>query len=257
MLMKVLITGSSGNIGSKLVGLLGDDFELAGLDRVPPRPGAELPATLADVHEVDDLRSVLAGHDAVVHLAGNPAVETPWPDVLRNNITLTRNVFEACRLEGVRRVVFASSNHAVGLFENDEPYVRIRAGDYQGLEPGEFTRVDHTVPIRPDSDYGASKAFGEALGRSYSERFGLQVACLRIGSFTEENDPTANIRMRATWCSHRDLTQLIRLCLTTPDLEFDIFYGVSGNTWRFWDTSHAERVLGYRSADNAEDHYGE
>ena len=171
---------------------------------------------VADVHEVDDLRGVLAGHDAVVHLAGNPAVETPWPDVLRNNITLTRNVFEACRLEGVRRVVFASSNHAVGLFENDEPYVRIRAGNYQGLEPGGFTRVDHTVSIRPDSDYGASKAFGEALGRSYSERFGLQVACLRIGSFTEENDPTANIRMRATWCSHRDLVHNSSACASQP-----------------------------------------
>ena len=66
----------------------------------------------------------------------------------------------------------------------------------------------------------SSKAFGEALGRLYSEHFGLQVACLRIGSFTEENDPTANIRMRATWCSHRDLAQLIRLCLKAPDLEF-------------------------------------
>lgn len=253
--MKVLITGSSGNIGSKMVGLLEGGFELAGVDRVPPRAGAELPATVADVHDVDDLRGVVAGHDAVVHLAGNPDVDTPWPDVLRNNITLTRNVYEACRLEGVRRVVFASSNHAAGLFEDDEPYLRIRAGDYRGLEPGGFKRVDHTVPIRPDSDYGASKAFGEALGRLYSEHFGLQVACLRIGSFTEENDPTANIRMRATWCSHRDLAQLIRLCLKAPDLQFDIFYGVSANTWRFWDTSHAESVLGYRSADNAEEHY--
>ena len=106
--MKVLITGSSGNIGSKMVRLLGDGFELTGVDRVPPRPRAELPATVADVHEVDDLRGVVAGHDAVVHLAGNPDVETPWPDVLRNNITLTRNVYEACRLEGVRRVVFAA-----------------------------------------------------------------------------------------------------------------------------------------------------
>ena len=95
--MKVLITGSSGNIGSKMVGLLGDDFELAGVDRVPPRAGAELPATVADVHEVDDLRGVVAGHDAVVHLAGNPDVGTPWPDVLRNNITLN-----AKRVRGVQ-----------------------------------------------------------------------------------------------------------------------------------------------------------
>ncbi len=253
--MKVLITGSSGNIGSKLVNLLGNEFELSGLDRTPPRKGSELPATISDAHEVEDLRPALAGKDAVVHLAGNPAVETPWPLVLRNNITLTRNVYEACRLEGVRRVVFASSNHAVGLFEDDEPYVRIRAGDYSGLDPDTFHRVDHLVPIRPDSDYGASKAFGEAMGRSYSERFGLEVACLRIGSFTEENDPTANIRMRATWCSHRDLAQLVRLCLTSPSLKFDIFYGISGNTWRFWDTSHASQALSYNPQDNAEEHY--
>ncbi len=119
--MKVLITGSSGNIGSKLVRLLGDDFELDGLDRVPPRPGLELPAVVADVHELDDLRGVLSGHDAVVHLAGNPAVETPWPDVLRNNITLTRNVFEACRLEGVRRVVFAREPLNNSVFQSVRP----------------------------------------------------------------------------------------------------------------------------------------
>ncbi len=253
--MKILITGSSGNIGSKLVKLLADRFEFTGLDRLPPRSGPQIPTVITEAHEVEDLRPALAGKDGVIHLAGNPAVDTPWPNVLRNNIVLTRNLFESCRLEKVPRVVFASSNHAVGLFENDEPYSRIRAGDYAGLDPSTLKRIDHTAPLRPDSDYGVSKAFGEGIGRSYSERFGLQVACLRIGTFSEKDDPTANVRMRATWCSHRDLAQLVSLCLTCPDLRFEIFYGVSGNTWRFWDISHAAAVLGYSPMDNAERYY--
>jgi uronate dehydrogenase len=134
----------------------------------------------------------------------------------------------------------------------DEPYSRIRVGDYEGLTPGGFKTIDHTVPIRPDSDYGVSKAFGEATGAYYHEHFGLEVACLRIGTVNPANSPEGNIRMLATWLSHRDLTDLVTKCLTQP-LGFEIFYGVSDNTWRFWDTDHAKKTIGYAPQDNAED----
>ena len=249
---RVLITGSNGLIGSRLIKLLGSRYEFTGIDReAPKRKGVD--TTVADVSDLDAILPAFADVTAVVHLAANPAVNTPWPDVLRNNVSATHNVYEACRQQGVHRVVFASSNHAVGLFENDDPYRRIVRGDYGGLDPSRIPYVDHTVPVRPDSDYGISKAFGEATGRYYSEQFGLEVACLRIGTFNRDNRPTA-VRQFATWCSHRDLAQLVDLCLTSEHLKFEIFYGVSNNRWRFWDISHAERVLGYRPEDDAEEH---
>ena len=189
--------------------------------------------------------------DTVIHLAANAPVTTPWADALRNNINGTRNVYEACIKQGVKRVVFASSNHTVGLYENDEPYKNIVSGKYQGLSPGCFTYVDHTSPIRPDSNYGISKAFGEAMGRYYSEVFGLEVACLRIGTLNKIDNPTQDVRHYATWLSHNDAAQLFSLCIDKP-LKYEIFYGVSNNKWKFWDISYAHRIIGYLPKDNAE-----
>jgi hypothetical protein len=172
--------------------------------------------------------------------------------VLPNNIVATYNVFAAARQAGVPRLIFASSNHAVGMFELDEPYARIRQGNYADLDPATFPRIDHTVRIRPDGYYGISKAFGEAMGAYYAENCGMSVICLRIGTVNRHNSPMRDIRHMATWLSHRDLAQLIDRCLSVEGLRFEIFYGVSGNTWHFWDLAHAERVLGYAPQDNAE-----
>ncbi len=248
----VLITGSNGLIGRTLSAEFRNKFTVTGLDVSEPPAGHDVPTTVADGSNFDAMRPAFDGVDAVVHLAANAPVETPWPDVLKNNISATHNVYEAARQAGVKRVVFASSNHAVGLFEDDEPYKSIVAGNYEGLEPGNFKRVDNTVPVRPDSDYGISKVFGEATGRYYSERFGLEVACLRIGTVNRHNSPVQSVRQMATWLSHRDLTQLVERCLTHP-LKFEIFYGVSGNTWRFWDIEAAGEKIGYAPQDNAED----
>lgn len=250
--MKVLVTGSSGLIGSTLINAMSDSFEISALDARESEHAPDVPTLIADGSDYDSMSKAFEGVDAVVHLAANAPVETPWPDVLKNNISNTHNVYEAARQHGVKRVVFASSNHAVGNFEMDEPYSRIRVGDYEGLTPGGFKTIDHTVPIRPDSDYGVSKAFGEATGAYYHEHFGLEVACLRIGTVNPANSPEGNVRMLATWLSHRDLTDLVTKCLTQP-LGFEIFYGVSDNTWRFWDTDHAKKTIGYAPQDNAED----
>lgn len=254
--MKILITGGTGLIGGALASRLPKlgDYDVSGLDIARPTDGAFSEFTVADCFDYDAIAPAFAGQDGVVHLAANAPVSTPWPDVLRNNIASTHNVYEAARCAGVKRIVFASSNHAVGNFELDEPYASIVRGDYSQVndDPSAIPPVDRTVPVRPDSDYGVSKVFGEATGRYYAEHFGLEVACLRIGTVNRDDAPT-NIRALATWLSHRDLAHLVHLCLTRP-LRFEVFYGVSNNRWRFWDIEHAREVIGYAPRDDAEDY---
>ncbi|MBI4218742.1 MAG: NAD(P)-dependent oxidoreductase [Chloroflexi bacterium] len=249
---RVLITGSSGLIGGVLVRHLGDRYQLSGLDRAKRPDGPPIPTTIADVSDLAAIRPAFDGIEAVVHLAANPDMHQQWDSALTNGIVATYNVFEAARLARVRRVVYASSNHAVGMFELDEPYRRIRKGDYSGVDPSTLKRIDRYAPIRPDGYYGVSKAFGEALGAYYAENHGLEVACLRIGTVNRHDDPTHDVRHLATWCSHRDLAQLVDRCLSTLGLRFDIFYGVSANKWHFWDLEHARKVLGFQPQDNAE-----
>lgn len=252
----VLVTGSSGLIGGVVIRTLGDKYAFHGLDRAKPETAPDVPTTIADVHDFDAIRPAFAEMDAVVHLAADPNMRGEWQSALDNNIIPTYNVLEAARQAGVRRVVFASSNHAVGMWELEDAAAKIRVGDYGGLMPGQFPSIDNTVRIRPDGYYGISKAFGEAAGAYYADSFGLEVACLRIGTVSRADDPKANIRMRATWLSHRDAAHLIDCCLSAPGLKFDIFYGVSNNTWRFWDIEHAKRAIGYSPRDDAEDHWG-
>ena len=251
--MKVLVTGSSGLIGSVLINGLSDTFEFSGLDYRKSDRANDIPTLVTNGSDLDAIMAAFDGVDAVIHLAATTSLDTLWPDVLKNDISMTHNVYEAARQQRVKRVVFASSNHAVGNFEMDEPYNRIRIGDYEGLTTGGFKRVDNTVPVRPDSDYGVSKVFGEATGRYYHEHFGLEVACLRIGTVNRQDSPVGSARSFATWLSHRDLSQLVRQCLTQP-LGFEIFYGVSDNTWCFWDIDYAKKVIGYSPIDNAEDY---
>ncbi|MBI4305895.1 MAG: NAD(P)-dependent oxidoreductase [Chloroflexi bacterium] len=249
----VLITGSSGLIGGVLIRHLGDKYRFSGLDRERRPDSPDIPTLTADVSSLDAIRPAFEGVQAVVHLAANPDMNQTWDSALTNGIVATHNVYEAARLAGVRRMVYASSNHAVGMFELDEPYCRIRKGDYTGLDPAKVKQIDRYVPIRPDGYYGVSKAFGEALGAYYAENHGLEVLCLRIGTVNRHNDPTHDVRHLATWCSHRDLAQLVDRCLSTPGLRSDIFYGVSANKWHFWDLEHARRVVGYEPQDNAEE----
>ncbi len=257
--MKILITGASGLIGSVLRRELDATgrYTISGIDARPLDDVTLANFTLADCYDFEEMEKAFANQDGVVHLAANAPVETPWPDVLRNNIASTHNVYEAARRHGVKRIVFASSNHAVGNFELDEPYKSIGFGDYSliGNEPANIPIVDHHVPIRPDSDYGVSKVFGEATGRYYSEHFGLEVACLRIGSVNPQNRPP-NERGFATWLSHRDLAHLVDRCLQAS-LNFEIFYGVSNNKWRFWDTEHARETIGYNPQDTGESFRGQ
>jgi nucleoside-diphosphate-sugar epimerase len=217
----------------------------------------EFPSHVADIADLDAIRPAFDGVDSVVHLAASASLEAPWDDVLHNNIVGTYNVFEAARQAGVSRVVFASSNHAVGMYELD--------GAPGLYDVDDDRRYDETGEIRPDSLYGVSKAYGEALGRMYVERHGLRVFCLRVGAVRANDDPTAPTanrlidldaegrrnRLRAVWLSKRDCAELIARCLDVEDVSWAVVYGLSNNARRFWDLSHARERLGWEPQDSA------
>jgi uronate dehydrogenase len=164
-----------------------------------------------------------------VHLGGF-SVEGPWETILQSNIIGCYNLFEAARRKGVERIVFASSNHAVGFYPRNR-------------------MIDANVPVRPDSRYGVSKAFGEALGALYAYKHGLRVTCLRIGNFA---DMPADQRRLSIWLKPEDLVQLIRIGLEHPDIRYEIFYGASDNERAWWDNSAAFK-FGYRPQGKAEE----
>lgn len=230
MMKRILITGGAGAIGSTLRAGLRGAYPLLRLSDARPLPasaaGEECVST--DLRDLDAVVPLMQGIDCVVHLGGVPR-EGPWQAILENNIVGTYNVFEAARQCGVKRVVFASSNHVIGYY---------RVGREVGIEE----------PPRPDSRYGVSKVFGEALGRLYADKHGLSVACLRIGSFRERPQ---NARQLATWISPRDMVQLVRCCIDAPDYRFLVLYGVSNNTRSRWHNPAAE-FIGYRPQDDAE-----
>jgi uronate dehydrogenase len=228
---RVLITGAAGNIGRTLRAGLRGRYPLLRLLDVAPQeaaqPGEEV--VTVDLNDRTATEAAMKDVDMAIHLAAI-ADEASFDDILAGNITTTYSVFETARRAGVRRVVFASSNHVTGFYPRDEP-------------------VGPDDPVRPDGFYGVSKAFGEALARLYAEKYGLQVVCLRIGTFAER--PTTP-RQLSTWLSPRDLVQLVRCCLDAPEVGFTVVYGVSANT-RSWWKDDAAVSLGYRPQDNAEE----
>jgi nucleoside-diphosphate-sugar epimerase len=242
MTQRVLITGSSGLIGGILMKGLGSSYELCGMD-LRRDPGAEgtFQANITHSDEVETVFAQIPSLAYVVHLAGDPRVDTDWDSAFHNNIGGTKNIYAAAQRHGVKRVVFASSNHATGAYEGFPPSLHTQA---QGVM---ITAHD---PVRPDGFYGVSKVAGEALARMYYELYGVASVCLRIGSVIRSDDPRGNRRMMATWLSHRDLVQLVK-CSLEAEVGFGIYYGASNNRGRFWDISEAQRDLGYQPQDDA------
>jgi nucleoside-diphosphate-sugar epimerase len=233
MAKRLLITGGAGNIARHMRRLLADDYRLRLLDRRPvdePTPDEEV--VVADVTDLDALVPAMAEVDAVLHLAGNPRVPATWDELIGPNFQGTYAVFEAARRGGVRKVVFASSNHAMGFYNLQRQYP---------------IRVDQ--PVRPDSYYGVSKAFGEVIARYYSDAFGMSMMCIRIGWFLERPHVGHALGL---FVSPRDLAQLFRLALESP-LPFGIYNGESNNTRGDWDLEAARRDLGYAPLDNSAD----
>jgi uronate dehydrogenase len=228
----VLMTGAAGGVGQRLRKLLAPVYPGLRLSdiKTPPdlAPGETFVA--ADLAVLDQVEAAVDGMEGIIHLGGH-SVEGPWETILQANIVGCYNLFEAARRKGVKRVVFASSNHAVGF------YPRHR-------------RIGTDVTVRPDSRYGVSKAFGEALAALYADKHGLSVLCLRIGNVA---DAPADRRRLSIWVSPEDLAQLVRIGLEHPDLRYEIFYGASLNERSWWDNARAF-AYGYRPTGRAEDH---
>jgi uronate dehydrogenase len=227
---RVLITGAAGTIGRALREGLRGAYPVLRLSDIAPLgeagPGEELvPADLRDLAQVE---AAMAGVDAVVHLGGM-SVENTWEIVHEANIVGCYNVFEAARRQGVRRVVFASSNHAIGFHRRSK-------------------RIDDTAMFRPDGNYGLSKLFGEGLGRLYADKHGIACVALRIGSWQPK---PKDLRMLSTWLSPRDGVHLFRRALEAPGLHFEIVYGASDNDRGWWDNPGGARI-GFAPQDNAE-----
>jgi NAD+ dependent glucose-6-phosphate dehydrogenase len=209
---------------------------------------------LSDMSDLDTLVDAMCGIDVVVHMAADPRLDADWESVLASNIVGVRNIYEAARLSGVSRVVFASSNTVSWGYFDEEPYKSIYEGRYDALSPEALPKVTHECPTRPTAFYPASKVWGEALGHVYASRHGLSVICLRIGWVNDEDYPHTYGWARAGWCSKRDIVQLVERSIQAPaDVRYDIFYGLSDNAWNWVDIDHARDVLGYAPQDNAEE----
>ena len=219
---RLLLTCAGGNLGKVLRERLpkyADFLRLSDISNLgDARSGEEIaPCNLADAKAVDEL---VAGTDAIVHLGG-VSVERPFEEILPANIQGTYNLYEAARRHGVRRIVFASSNHTIGFYKQGEV-------------------IDSKVPTRPDGYYGLSKVFGEQLASFYFDRYGIETVSIRIGSsFPEPKDR----RMLITWLGYDDLEQLVKRALFVPKVGATVVYGMSGNRDHWWDNRHAAHLI--------------
>jgi uronate dehydrogenase len=232
IMQSVLITGAAGGIGTRLRTLLKGLYPQLRLSdiRRPLDLAPDENFVAADLADLNQVEQAAAGIEGIVHLGG-VSVEQPWKDVLTANIIGCYNLFEAARRQKVKRVVFASSNHAVGF------YPRRR-------------KIGVDAKVRADSRYGVSKAFGEAVGSLYAYKHGLRVTCLRIGNF---GDAPIDHRRLAIWLRPEDLVQLVRIGLEHPAIRYEIFFGASNNERSWWDNEPAFRY-GYRPSGRGEDH---
>jgi uronate dehydrogenase len=228
---KVALSGADGAVGSFLRPALlerGVDLRSGGFRPLTPlRAGEDLAhGDLAQPEVVDRL---LKGVDVLIHLAGT-SIERPLPELIANNLVALREVYEGARRHGVRRVIFASSNHAIGMYPIEE-------------------KLTLDCAFRPDCFYGLSKMWGEGMARMYWDKHGIEGVCIRIGSALPR--PTEP-RHLSTWLGHSDLLQLITRCVEVPDIGYLVIWGVSDNTRSYWDNGQAER-LGYQPTQNAEE----
>lgn len=231
MSIKTLLTGASGRMATVLRPALRARYgglTLLSRDEIHDLDPSER-LHVADLGDLDATVEAARGVDAIVHLGGI-ADEAPFDAILHSNIIGTYNVFEAARRQRVKRVLFASSNHVTGFY---------RCSD----------EVNVADPLRPDSLYGTSKVFGEALGRLYHDKWGIEVVSLRIGSFRAAPEDE---RQLSTWLSHRDSITLVTRALEARDVGYLAIYGVSANTRSWWRLGAEAERLGWRPVDDAE-----
>ncbi|MDE2413567.1 MAG: NAD(P)-dependent oxidoreductase [Comamonadaceae bacterium] len=230
---KVALSGAGGNVGAILrTGLHARGVELrsAGGSRplTPMFDGEDvMHGDLRDPAVVDRL---LDGVDVLIHMAGT-SVEKPLPEIIENNLRALYEIYEGARRHRVRRVVFASSNHAFGMYPVEQ-------------------RLRLDAAFRPDGFYGLSKVWGEAMARMYWDKHGIEGISLRIG--TAMGRPPENARHLSTWMGDDDLLQLVQRCIEAPDVGYAAVWGISNNRRAYYDLSEGN-AIGYHPAQDAED----
>ncbi|WP_322014711.1 NAD(P)-dependent oxidoreductase [Paraburkholderia sp. J12] len=234
---KVALTGAAGQLGTVLRReLLARGVNLrsaAGSKPLEPIVDGE-DVMHGDLRERAVVDRLLEGVDVLIHLAGT-SVERPLPEIIENNLRGLVEVYEGARRHGVQRILFASSNHAIGMYPVEE-------------------KLTLDCALRPDGFYGLSKAWGESLARLYWDKHGIETVCVRIGSCLEK--PT-EFRHLSTWLGHEDFFQLVERVINVPEIGFAVVWGVSNNTRSYWIQSGADNDaerLGYRAQQNAEDY---
>ena len=227
---RLLLTGAAGGLGKVLRPRMASMANVVRVSDVAELGNASAGEELmrCDLGDFDAMLALLSGVDAVVHLGG-VSIDGPFEPILNANIRGAYNLYESARINGVKRVVFASSNHVVGFHKQTD-------------------RLDSTAAMRPDGNYGVSKALGESLSSFYFDRYGIESVCMRIGSsFPKSIDH----RMMSTWLSYDDLTELIRCALYAPEVGHTIVYAASDNTPSWWDNRYAAH-LGWTPKDSSE-----
>lgn len=234
---RILVTGAAGRIGSYFAEHSKGKYDLRlhvqgneeNIDKI--RPWGEV--VTCDLAELDKLKEFCQGIDTVVHMAGDPSPAATWHDLLDANIIGVYNIFVAAKAAGCRRVIHASSIHAVSGYPSD-------------------VQVKTSEPVNPGDLYGVSKAFGEALGRYMAEKEGLSVITLRIGAFQplEAAQKPEAVNMLDAFVSHRDLNQLINRSIDAENIKFAIFHGLSNNRFKRLDISDARELVGYDPEDD-------
>ena len=263
---KIMVTGVFGLIAGAIYNKLvsqPDKYDVYGLarrrqdsDRVAPDRVIDVPEekfTLSDMQDLDQMAAVFEGMDCVIHMAADPSGANGWESVLKSNIIGGYHAFEACRLAGVSRIVYASSIQASsGYKAYEEPYRSITAMAFDKV-PDPIPMVTKDMPTRPTNIYASSKVWGESVGRFYSDVHGLSCLCIRIGWVLGEDKP-ARENAKDIWCSQRDIVEISERCVNAPEsLRYDIFYGMSDNQYRWVDIEDAGAKIGYVARDRAED----
>ncbi|RMN87128.1 hypothetical protein ALQ50_01162 [Pseudomonas coronafaciens pv. coronafaciens] len=228
---RLLLTGAAGGLGKVLRETLrpyAQVLRLSDIAEMAPAVDDREEVQVCDLADKNAVHQLVEGVDAILHFGG-VSVERPFEEILGANICGVFHIYEAARCHGVKRVIFASSNHVIGFYKQDET-------------------IDAHSPRRPDSYYGLSKSYGEDMASFYFDRYGIETVSIRIGSSFAEPQ---NRRMMSTWLSFGDLTQLIERSLYAPKVGHTVVYGVSDNKTVWWDNSLASS-LGYVPKDSSE-----